>query len=368
MHRSMPGLLLVLAACAGGPPRPQESGPGDRPRPGEGFPLPGESGPRRVIDFVVQGCSERTADRCVGAVPLSLTFSAVAQGPVSSLGWNFGDGSPTENALVVRHTYTRQGAFTVTLAAVISGGTAVEQKEKFVQAGAAGPGGACASTEDCASGTCVCHQSCPFPLSEGLCLRPCQQLACDLAGTACIDLSVPDGGSAGEWRTRLCLPTCSKDSECRPGFLCRQGPGPGGWLKACLPPFPRDIGQPCRGSGGSPDGSLCLGGLCLDIGASGYCSADCGVKACPAGSRCARLGPAGQLVCLLRCTAGACAGDPRLGCERPDPAGQWGFEIIGPPDPAGTLYCAPKRCLLSSECGLAGTCDLSKGGFCVESP
>jgi PKD repeat protein len=363
MRRAL-AVLLLLGACTEGGSGTTDAGGSDRRRPGEGLPPPGETGPAPVIDFAVQGCTERTADRCAGPVPLTLTFSAVLQGDAKSLTWDFGDGTEAQTSRVVTHTYTRAGSFTVTLGAVTASGSLTEQKAGFVDVRAAPPGGACSDDGSCLTGTCVCYQSCAFPLSEGLCLASCDKLACDLPGTTCIDLSVPGLEAPPPWRTRLCLPACKTDKECRPGFLCRLAPSTGGWAPACLPPFPRSVAEPCRTASGAVDPAQCLGGICLDVGASGYCSASCTTSSCLQGPRCARLGPAGPLVCLQRCTPGSCSGDAQLDCELPDPTGQLGFEIIGPADPAGTRYCAPKRCSLDSECGSGGRCDLGKGGFC----
>jgi PKD repeat protein len=330
-------------------------------------PVRGEGGPVAVVDFVVQGCTVRTQDRCAGAVPLVLAFSAVVEAQPLSAKWDFGDGSPGQTGMAVSHTYGKVGTYTVSLAIGGSGGTVSEQKTDFVVVDPVGPGGPCPSDSACASGTCVCQDGCPFPLSGGFCLEGCTGAACYSVATVCVDLSTNVPDVQEPWRGKVCLPACSSDVDCtRPGFSCRVAPGPSGWQRVCLPPFPRVVGAPCRKGTGATDASLCLGDLCLDMGASGYCTAACGPTACPEGSRCAQFTGENQAtVCLAHCAPGLCAGDPLLGCELPSTQGYFGFQVIGPPDPPGTRYCAAKHCSTDGDCGLLGRCDQDKGGFCV---
>jgi hypothetical protein len=320
-----------------------------------------------TIDFVAQGCPVRTSTSCEGVVPLKLSFSAVLLGEPTSIKWDLGDGSPSESGKVVAHTYEKTGRFTVTMVASGADGTVSEQKSEFVVVQPAGPGSSCATAQACESKTCICRSTCPFPLDSGFCLQECQSLACYLPDTVCVDLSRGNAGTADPWRKQLCLPVCASDTDCtRPGFSCSLAPGIDSWHKVCLPPFPRFIGLPCRTAAGVPDPSLCLGGICLDIGASGYCSASCSPQGCPDGSRCIQMtGLSPQSFCMLRCTESTCQSDPLLACETPSPAGYYGFEIIGPQDPAGAEYCAVKRCTADDQCGVIGRCDKSKGGFCV---
>jgi PKD repeat protein len=362
-------LALTPVACEVPTQTPRDQGPPDVPRV-ETIPA-GEGKGGALCDFVVQGCAKRTADRCLGAVPLTLTLSAVLEATPTGASWDFGDGSPPASGLVVAHRYEQIGSFTVTLSVPVPGGTVSERKEGFVVVDAVGAGGPCSSNAACASGQCVCQAGCPFPLSSGLCLQECAKVACHSSATACVDLSAGAAGEAEPWRRQLCLPTCVLDADCaRPGFLCREAPTASGWARVCLPPFPRAIGAPCRAGGGAPDDASCLGKLCLPLGAAGICSATCGASSCPEGSRCAHFSGEGlpAPVCLRRCvgTADSCGKlDPQLGCELPSAQGFYGFTIAGPPDPAGTRYCTAKRCQGDASCGLSGRCDLQKGGFCV---
>jgi hypothetical protein len=362
-------LALVAASCGKEPHVTRDLGPADQPLVASDVAPLSEHGLGPLVDFVVQGCTVWTRDTCTGAAPLVLTFSAVTSLEATGATWDLGDGSTPGTGSVVAHTYQKPGTYTVTLAVSAAGGTLSEQKSDFVVAEAAGPAASCTSDAQCQSGSCVCRDSCFVPLTQGLCLQECEKQACE-PGTVCVDLA--HGGQATEpWRTHLCLPSCTGDASCaRPGFSCRLLPGVGSWYRACWPAgFPRFIGEACRAATGVADGSVCLGGQCLDIGASGYCSAACYGVSCPEGTRCARFNAdSATHVCLLRCAPGACVADPQLACEETGGAGALGFQLDGPADPPGTRYCAPKRCTVDLECGLTGRCDLAKGGYCRPAP
>jgi len=356
-------LALLVLGCDGG-----GSGAGDGAPEG---PTPdgsaGETTAPATVDFVVQGCTERTATRCSGPVPLRLTFTALLQGPASSPSWDMGDattpncgaaGDPTCH--VVTHTYGTPGTYDVTLTVVDATGTTSAHKIGFVVAQQASAGAVCDADGDCASGTCECKPGvgCLPPLDEGVCLEACE-LSCQDKGSTCVDLSLSEGEP---WRTHLCLPGCSASSDCtRPGFACNLAPSVKGWRNVCVPSALRFIGEPCLTADGAPEAAACVGGQCVDIGASGYCSWACKAGACPDGTRCAKLEPTGSSMCLLRCGPGAdCKGDPLLACELPG-AGAQGYAILGAQEPPGTRFCAPKRCKADQDCGLVGTC---QAGFC----
>ncbi len=361
---------LLWPGCDDAPDPPADSGAGEQLLPadqGSGH----DGGPSTIADFVVQGCDVLTATTCQGTAPLALTFSAVLLKEPTSVTWDFGDSSKSQPGLVVNHVYTQPGTYDVTLTIGDSGGTLSELKSKFVKVAGAANGEPCASNGACTSGKCVCNGVCSFPLADGLCLQGCgKQAPCSSSKEACVDLSAGAGAKASPWRTRLCLPWCTKDADCkRTGFSCRLAPGVYGWHKVCLPPHPGFVGAACKTAAGAGmvDHSRCLGGVCLDLGAAGYCSAPCTAGACPAGTRCARFTKnSKQTICLLRCDGTNCATDPLLACEVPSQTGQYGFEVTGTkPDPTGTRYCAPRRCKKDNECGLAGACDVASGGFCA---
>lgn len=362
--------VVSLVACPADEPPPRDSA-ADQPHVIPDGIAGGEGGGTETVDFVVQGCEQRTASQCKGEVPLTLTFTAVISGTPTSFTWGLGGGAAAATGKIVSHTYTTPGTYDVSLTVAKSGGTTSKLKTAFVVAQKAGPGAACTDDGTCASGTCVCQGAagCPVPLNGGICLHKCeQQCPQQPTKTICVDLSSSaGGGAANAWRTRLCLPACATDAECeRPGFSCRLAPTSMGWVTACLPPIPRGVGEPCRTAAGKPDHSLCLGGVCMEMGASGYCSGSCQVGTCPPQARCVQYGTTGaKPVCVARCLLGTCAVDPLLACQLPGLPGDHGFTVLGAPDPAGTTYCSTKSCKAAADCGLTGSCDEAAGGYCV---
>jgi PKD repeat protein len=334
------------------------------------------------VDFVIQGCAERTATSCAGLAPLRLTFVPIDVTPDVIASWDLGDGSEPREGLAVTHTFDRPGVYSVTLTLSRGLGTESERKDDFVLVRAAPPGGPCRETESCARGSCTCIEGeCQPALAEGLCL-----LRCDAASpcpeelsSACVDLSGTeadgeDSGGLPDWRTRLCLPSCEHDEDCaRPGFSCRTAPTPAGeWVSVCMPPHPRPLGQPCRNALGDLSADLCVGSLCLNLGAAGYCSSLCNPGSCPDTADCVRfsgdlgLGEVG--VCLQRCTGdrASCQYDALLACEAADSNGDLGFTLAGSAPPAVSGYCAPRRCsALDPGCPVGAQCDVTIGGFCV---
>lgn len=324
----------------------------------------GEGSSGTGLDFVVQGCPALSAQSCKVVVPASLTFSGLLPEGAASPSWNMGDGSALQTGPIASHTYAEPGAFDVTLVVSTPSGMASERKASFVVAQAVEAGGGCATDTQCVSKQCRCQTGCSLPLVDGLCLETCASSSCTVgrAGVAhvCVDLTL--AVMSGPLATRLCLPACSAQVPCtRTGFRCRFAPTGTAFAQSCVPASLGDIADPCRKAGGTVENSQCLGGLCLDMGASGYCSADCSTVTCPEGTRCARLTKSGKSVCLRRCSGTVCTQDPWLACEAPDKTGDGGFEILGSADPVGTRYCAPRRCTASTACGLSGQCI---GGFC----
>ena len=365
-------MLALLAACADGESPRGDLGPDLLP-PSDLLAADGDGGKAATADFVVQGCTRWSLGQCLGTVPLTLTFSALVQGHPTVTSWDFGDGSPPGSGLVVQHTFSATGVRDVSLVISEGNDTVSEQKKALVKVTAVPSGGPCQKDAHCARGTCVCSGTCAPPLSDGFCLDDCSGLsACAplpdaLVALACVDLRGGAVTAPVPWRGQVCLPLCTADVQCtRPGFSCRPAPGKAGWRRVCLPPTPGDAGDPCRKADGTTDATACIGGVCLDVGASGLCSADCAKGACPTGSRCATFpGQSNRALCLDICGTGDCAADPRLACELPNKTGAWGFVVSGNKDPEGTRYCAPRRCTSAAQCGLAGRCDSKNGGFCV---
>jgi hypothetical protein len=185
------------------------------------------------------------------------------------------------------------------------------------------------------------------------------------------DGGVPDGGGADEWRDALCLPVCTDDSDCRPGFSCRELPAlnsgqvSGGsftWMKACFSDALGNVGDACAAADGLPDDARCLSGRCDPLGARGVCTADCATVMCPTTAGCAAFnGTPSDHQCLRRCDAQHPCDDPLLDCLAPGGSGAFGF-TLSPADP-GTSYCAPKPCTTPADCAPAGTCTSS---FCTK--
>jgi hypothetical protein len=255
-----------------------------------------------------------------------------------------------------------------------------------------GAGASCRDDEDCdaAAGlTCLCGSgtSCPRGLAAGVCTRQCASSVCG-GGELCADLSrgfsapmsladggVSDGGVSEVWRVPICLPMCSTSDDCRPGFVCRELPAlvpeaPAGgtysWRRACFADLLSDDGGSCVAPAGGLDPSRCLSGRCDPFGARGLCTSDCAAPGCPSNAACAAFNatPSSHL-CLRRCDAANPCNDPLLACRTADlPPGQsgaFGFTVPAS-EPAGTTYCAPRRCSAPSDCAQWGRCI---GSFCV---
>ncbi|MCK5797542.1 MAG: PKD domain-containing protein, partial [Deltaproteobacteria bacterium] len=256
-------LILVanVAACADEGGGTIDAG-GDLPPPAYDINV-GEASGSASIDFVVQGCSSLDDAHCTGPAPLSLRLTLVTSHPelLSAGRWSFGDGSEAVGATAA-HSFDKPGRYTVTVAVGTPDGTLVAAKKDFVVVEPVVSGGACASDGVCASGHCLCHEGdCPAPLDTGLCYRSCESVACP-EGDRCVLLGEA-GAHSAPWRRDACYPGCTNDTQClRSGFLCRLAPTRGGsWRRVCLPPFPGDIGHPCRRDDGGLDAGACLGDL-----------------------------------------------------------------------------------------------------------
>lgn len=329
-----------------------------------------------LLDFVVQGCENRTASQCLGPAPLELTFVPVAPGKDVSASWDLGDGSAPVQDLIVTHVFAKPGIYTVTLTVNRHGDTLSERKLDLVLVGAPRLGDPCGAVGSCEIGTCTCDaETCGPALAGGICVLPCDALTpCpEGSSTQCVDLRGSPSGLP--WRQMQCLPRCAGDSECRrQGFVCRAArAAAGGWTNVCLPPDPLPLASPCRDENGALSAERCIGGVCLDIGASGYCSATCASSEdCPSDADCARfggdVGAEASAVCLKRCQSGplSCAMDALLACELPDPSGALGFTLSAGTSSHAAGYCAPRRCA-TRPCEIGARCDVAAGQFCVPS-
>ncbi|MBI5477248.1 MAG: PKD domain-containing protein [Deltaproteobacteria bacterium] len=348
-----------------------------------------------VADFVAQGCErleEWSVDGgspdadggipsgtvCLGHAPLTLNFIPVASENVESYVWTFGE--PNETPLrepTPTHTFVLPGSFDVTLTVGGPAGTlSVKHVPPFVQVLANPTGWPCDQAEQCEGGLqCACPHAesgdpaCPAAFGgRGLCTRGCSGDADCGTDSACIDVNL---AAPSPWREPLCLATCASTTVCPTGLACRDLPAkqsPSTWVSACFPEFLGDVGVPCLDADGAAEWWTCVGGVCLELGSFGYCSAACEGE-CPEGSACARVGGAGgHSVCLASCDSIACTDDPLLGCEAPDPTGKLGFEIVDSTPTPGATYCAPRRCTGPADCeGLRCTL-LDGASFCQPNP
>jgi PKD repeat protein len=348
--------------------------------------------------FTITGCQtldfSDAAPHCTGSAPLRLTFIPLIAGATSFF-WTF-DGASVESSKDVSPTvdFLASGTFAVTLAVGGAAGSAAASGQVVVTTGALGQ--SCLHASDCdttAALVCICGEgaSCPAPLEGGLCTRPCIGGSCGGKGLCAdfgraapisagenLDAGVAvDGGSEAEsYRQPLCVPSCTGDLDCRPGFLCRALPaletgavsgGPYQFERGCFPPgVLGDDGDACADASGAPDDARCLSGHCEPFGARGVCTSDCSdSSSCPSGTACLTMNDSMAHLCLLRCGGGAVCDDPLLGCEA---AGAGGLGFSAPAgEPTGATYCAPRRCMSSDDCGPAGACTPVAGAsFCIK--
>jgi PKD repeat protein len=313
------------------------------------------------VDFVAAGCAATDqVPSCRGAAPLTLRFGAVAPRSIETYRWSFGDGGDDSTEPTPVHTFAAPGSYTVSLVAGAAGGSAQALKPAFVVVAATALGAACGGAGVCASGlSCVCGGGCAGV--PPVCSRDCPAAGC-AAGATCVAFA---RGSA-DWQRPLCLPTCSGDGDCPAGARCRELLGTAGWVKACWAAGdPQDEGASCVDGAGAPTGERCAGGSCAALGARGLCADACdATHPCPSYASCATMA-SGEHRCLEQCSATrACAGDPLLACQTPDPSGDFGFTVAGAS--AGATFCAPKRCVHAGDCGPDGTCVTHAGGsFCA---
>jgi hypothetical protein len=329
------------------------------------------------VDFAVENCPSFDAQAltCTGKAPLTVRFVPLATAAVTQYFWSFGDGSPFDIELAPSHTYTTPGVYSVQVVAsgVGGGGVITKPHARFIVVEANTIGDPCESSLQCDRGLfCLCPTSAPCATgpTHGICASACQDGVCnDSAVCAGLLTATPASGKAATWQAPMCLRDCTKDADCATGLRCRTlPPSPGGsnWIRGCFANVPVDMGEPCMDSAGNLRDDLCASGLCVDLGATGLCSASCESAACPPGSDCAELGD-GRRLCLRSCTGNfTCSKDPLLTCVIPGP-GDLGYQLVSPSSPGmAAIYCAAKPCTLGDAAGdtclPTGTCVLANGG------
>jgi PKD repeat protein len=327
------------------------------------------------VDLAVTGCDIATAGAaidagsidtaaCQGPAPLELSFVAVAPASITVHAWSFGDGD-TSGDISPGHVYAAPGLYDVSLSVLGPGGNASTIRKAFIGVRPAPLGRRCTADAQCESGDCVgADGDVPPGLRPGFCSETCGVVApCDSG--VCANLAPAPVGSPQDWQRSLCLIDCSAGGQCPGGFVCRElraGIG-NGWVRGCFAAaLLGDVGASCTDEVGNLVHSACAGGLCLDEGARGMCSAPCGASACPPSAACATfLGGNPAPSCLARCdTNTPCDDDPWLACEDAGGTGAKAFTVSEPASAAG--YCAPERCTGDAECGPDGRC---ASGFCA---
>jgi PKD repeat protein len=342
--------------------------------------------------FTATGCASLDVTggqtRCTGGAPLVVTFVPVGSG-ATTFQWTFASGEPsTSTEATPTVTFRWPGTYAVTL--IASGAAGSTSASGTVVVTSNGVGAPCAATAECSAGlTCLCgNGGCPGALADGVCTRGCSGGGCGMAavcadltrgapavGDSDVDGGAPDGGTDDEWRRSICLPTCATSSDCRPGFTCRElpvldsGAASGGsysWQRACFADLLGDDGDACFSEWSMPDPGRCLSGRCDALGDRGLCTSDCASIACPSTAACAAFNDAPSArLCLARCDATHPCADPLLDCLPAHQTGSLGFTVPAS-EPAGATYCAPRRCMLPTDCPPSGMC-VAEGSasFCV---
>lgn len=378
--------------------------PDAAPMPSDARPIPDAAvlldGPPSLswVDFAVTGCTPEAPDAgvpdpdagigdaglpdagdgapdsgvaprpCSGQAPLRLRFAAVAPTDIDIYVWDFGDqGSASISAPV--HVYELPGRYDVSLTVRGPGGTANRARSGAVEVLPATLGARCALDAQCSAGhACVCdgEDACPASLAGGMCSVACGPDSPCGEGV-CANLDAAGAAAPADWQRPLCLAACGPDGACPHGLTCQELPAADpaddedgdGWVRGCFAPdVLRPTGAACLDAGGVPDHAVCAGGLCLEAGARGMCTAACAPGGCPPSAACGDLGD--RSVCLARCLDGDtdCRSDPWLACEQPGAPG--GFTVDEPASAAG--YCAARTCTTPAECGVDGAC---LGGYCT---
>jgi PKD repeat protein len=351
--------------------------------------IPGDAAPSLTwVDFAIAGCTAAIPPgpdgpdagdavpgpaACQGQAPFTVQLAAVAPAAVDVYVWDFGDASasdldagPVSDGPTPTHVYELPGVYDISLSVRGPGGSAMIRRQAAVVVTAAALGAPCQRDVQCGdSRECVCDDAagCAAPLQAGVCSASCGADA-PCAEGVCANLAAAQPAAPLDWQRSLCVAACGDAGACPAGLTCQEFPaGDGsGWVQGCFAPGVLGaIGSSCKDASGAPVPHACAGGLCLDIGARGACSAVCTDTACPGSAACASFGDDAEAVCVQRCAEDAndCASDPWLACEAPDAPG--GFTVTEPASPAG--YCTPRTCTAPESCGPDGAC--TAGGYCA---
>jgi PKD repeat protein len=195
-------VLVGLAVCAlpachtrngardGGP----DAGSGDAAASDVPMPL--------ALDFAATGCARVGAGvtgvdggvaPCVGAAPLTLTFTPVSSAGLTRFRWTFGDDSPPSSERAPTHTYVLPGVYDVGVVAEGAVGSISRQRPGYVAVAANAAGAPCDVDAQCAQNLfCLCGESAPCGdgFRHGICTSACQPGTCG-AHAACARVDVP---------------------------------------------------------------------------------------------------------------------------------------------------------------------------------
>jgi PKD repeat protein len=366
---------LILVACGKAASPLLDAALADGPR-RDGVPTPTDASARLTIDFTVENCPtfDSHALTCTGTVPLTIRLVPLTTTVVGRYLWNFGDGTYSTDT-TPSHTYAIPDVYTVTVVATdADNDSTTTTRAGFVVAKANGRGAPCDTPSQCDNGLfCLCATSAPCSSGPrlGMCTASCQAGICsDNQVCAGLATATPPVGSEEAWQTALCLPACTKDTDCATGLRCRTlPPGPTGsaWVHGCFADVPADVGQPCMDPTGALRGDLCASGMCADLGTRGLCTMNCDVASCPPGSDCAALVD-GRKLCLRPCVGNfACDQDPLLTCVVQG-SENFVYRLVNPSSPnAASSYCAPRPCVYDAGCfSPTGVCAAQGAGrYCV---
>jgi PKD repeat protein len=327
--------------------------------------------------------------RCTGPAPLAVQLVPLGPPGVDGWWWTMPGGEPdSSKGASPEVRFRAPGKYTVNL--VVGGNSGMASAIADVEVTTAPVGARCDQDPQCATNLCLCREptddggvpdggawGCPGALAAGLCTRPCADGACG-PGEVCADFSRSAARDAEQgtipWRHPICLPACAGAADCRTGFACVEVPAlaPGGsaggdfaWRKACFAEVLAPVGGACNGADGRLAPTGCITGECVPLGARGLCTLGCAKLACPPEAACATFAadPA-HPICIGRCDMAHPCQDPLFSCQPPTSGVEGGFKV-GPNEPMGSTFCAPKKCVDPKDCAPAGACVGPDGGtFC----
>jgi len=200
---AVPSLLVGLAVSALPACHTRTISSDGGPDAGSGDAATSDAPGALALDFAATGCGRADAGApgadggaapCMGAAPLTLTFTPVSSAALTRFRWTFGDDSPPSSERTPTHTYVLPGLYDVgVVAAGDNVGSVSRTRPGFVAVAANAAGSPCDVDAQCATGLfCLCGESAPcgdgFP--HGICTSACAAGACG-GGAACARVDLP---------------------------------------------------------------------------------------------------------------------------------------------------------------------------------